>query len=156
MNVYIQYKRAWMFHFDCINVHYRCVDTQLSCKIKYTTINITLYNAVRNSLFTDIPKLITVMQFHHIDIAFRVNGIYSLLWRHNGPTGVSNHQPRDCLLNRAFMRRSKKTSKLRVTGLCEGNSHKGPVTRKMFPFDDIIMFRDNTARTAYFYILWKV
>ena len=31
----------------------------------------------------------------------------------------------DCLLNRLFMRRSKKTSKLRVTGLCAGSS---PVT----------------------------
>ena len=28
----------------------------------------------------------------------------------------------DCLLNRLFRRRSKKTSKLRVTGLCAGNS----------------------------------
>ena len=35
---------------------------------------------------------------------------------------------------------------LRVTGLCAGNSpgpvnspHKGPVTQKMFPFDDVIM-----------------
>ena len=42
-------------------------------------------------------------------------GIISLLWRHNGPDGVSNHQHRDCLLNRLFRRRSKKTSKLRVT-----------------------------------------
>ena len=56
-------------------------------------------------------------------------------------------QPHDCLLNRLFRRRSKKTSKLRVIGLCVGNSprpvnspHKGPVTRKMFPFDDVIMF----------------
>ena len=46
-------------------------------------------------------------------------------WRHNGLDGVSNHQPHDCLLNRSFRRRSKKTSKLRVTGLCAGNS---PVT----------------------------
>ena len=46
----------------------------------------------------------------------------SLLWRHNGRGSVSNHQPRDCLLNRLFRRRSKKTSKLRVTGLCVGNS----------------------------------
>ena len=46
----------------------------------------------------------------------------SLQWRHNGRTGVSNHQPRDCLLNRLFGRRFKKTSKLRVTGLCAGNS----------------------------------
>ena len=44
---------------------------------------------------------------------------------HNGRNGVSNHQPYDCLLNRLFRRRSKKTSKIRVTGLCAGNS---PVT----------------------------
>ena len=46
----------------------------------------------------------------------------ALLWRHNGRDGVSNHHPHDCLLNRLFGRRSKKTSKLRVTGLCAGNS----------------------------------
>ena len=46
----------------------------------------------------------------------------SLQWRHNGWDSVSNHQPHDCLLNRLFRHRSKKTSKLRVTGLCAGNS----------------------------------
>ena len=46
----------------------------------------------------------------------------ALQWRHNGRDSVSNHQPHDCLLNRLFRRRSKKTSKLRVTGLCAGNS----------------------------------
>ena len=45
-----------------------------------------------------------------------------LLWRHNEHDSVSNHQPHDCLLNRLFRRRSKKTSKPRVTGLCVGNS----------------------------------
>ena len=70
----------------------------------------------------------------------------ALLWHHNGRGSASNHQPHDCLLNRLFGRRSKKTSKLRVTGLCVGNSpgpvnspHKWPVTRKMFIFDDVIM-----------------
>ena len=48
-----------------------------------------------------------------------------LQWRHNVRNGVSNPQPHDCLLNRFFRRRSKKTSKLRVTGLCAENS---PVT----------------------------
>ena len=47
---------------------------------------------------------------------------YLLLWRHNGRDGVSNHQPHDCLLNRSLRWRSKKTPKLRVTGLCKGNS----------------------------------
>ena len=42
--------------------------------------------------------------------------------RPNGRHGVSNHQPLDCLHNRLSRRRSKKTSKLRVTGLCAGNS----------------------------------
>ena len=42
----------------------------------------------------------------------------TLQWRHNELDGVSNHQPDDCLLNRLFKRRSKKTSKFRVTGLC--------------------------------------
>ena len=45
-----------------------------------------------------------------------------LQWPHNEPDCISNHQPHDCLLNRLFRRRSKKTSKLRVTGLCAGNS----------------------------------
>ena len=70
----------------------------------------------------------------------------ALHWYHNDHSGVSNHQPHGCLLNRLFRRRSKKTSKLHVTGLCVENSpgpvnypHKGPVTRKMFPFDDVIM-----------------
>ena len=49
----------------------------------------------------------------------------ALQWRHNEHDGVSNHQPSDCLLNRLFRRRWKKTSKLRVIGLGEGNS---PVT----------------------------
>ena len=67
-------------------------------------------------------------------------------WCHNERDGVSNHQPHGCLLNRLFRRRSKKTPKLRVTGLCEGNS---PVTDE-FPaqrasnaenvsLDDVIM-----------------
>ena len=51
--------------------------------------------------------------------------IWSLQWRHNEPYGIWNHQPHDCLLNRLFGYRSKKISKLCVTGFCEGNS---PVT----------------------------
>ena len=65
----------------------------------------------------------------------------ALLWRHNGSDGVSNHQHHDCLPNRSFRRRSKKTPKLRLTDLCAENS---PVTgefpaqmasnAEMFPF----------------------
>ena len=85
-------------------------------------------------------------------VNFHNLGPVTLRWRQNGRDSVSNHQPRHCLLSLLFGRRSKKTSKLRVTGLCVGNSpgpvnfpHKGPVTRKMFPFDDVIM----NAESAY-------
>ena len=70
----------------------------------------------------------------------------ALRWRHNGRYSVSNHQPHDCLLNRLFRRRPKKTPKLRVTGLCVGNSPRTgefpaqmASNAEMFPFDDVIM-----------------
>ena len=45
----------------------------------------------------------------------------TLQWCHNERDGVSNHRSFDCLVNRLFSRRSKKTLKLHVTGFCEGN-----------------------------------
>ena len=51
--------------------------------------------------------------------------------------------------------RSKKKLKLRVTGLCEGNlpvtggfPHKGLVTQKMIPFDDVIMMTQSYEKAA--------
>ena len=64
-------------------------------------------------------------------VAFSMNGApttmkpCSLQWHHNERNGILNRRRLDFLLNRLFRRRSKKISKLRVTGLCEGNT---PVT----------------------------
>ena len=62
---------------------------------------------------------------------------YLLQWRHNERDGVSNHRRLNRLLNRLFRGRSKKTSKLRVTGFGRGihrwpmdSPHKGTVTRE--------------------------
>ena len=69
-------------------------------------------------------------------------------WRHIERNGVWNHLHLDCLLNCLFRCTSKNTGtpKHHVTGLCEENHrrpvdslHKRPVTRKMLPFDDVIM-----------------
>ena len=72
--------------------------------------------------------------------------LHSLQWRHNERHDVTNHGCLDCLLSRLFRRRSKKTSKLLVTGLYEGNPpvaggfpSQTPVTRKLFPFKGVIM-----------------
>ena len=67
-----------------------------------------------------------------------------LQWRHNECDGVSNHRRLHCLLKFWFMRRSKKTSKLRVTGLCAG---KSPVTGE-FP-------AQKTSVTEYASIWWR-
>ena len=48
--------------------------------------------------------------------------LLSLQCRHDDRDGVSNHWRLDCWLKRLFRRTSKKTSKLRFTGLCDGNS----------------------------------
>ena len=55
---------------------------------------------------------------------------FTLQWHHNERDGVSNHRRLDGFLNRLFRRRSKKTSKLHVTGLCEGNP---PMTGEVPP-----------------------
>ena len=72
----------------------------------------------------DIPKELTKDNPYSLPVwmSYVLQFKIPLRWRHNGRDSVSNHQPRHCLLNRLFRRRSKKTSKLRVTDLCAGNS----------------------------------
>ena len=86
-------------------------------------------------LVTDalVPNKRHAISNHHTDSTVTTvsHGLYHttyawycshpLQWRNNEHDGVSNHQRQDCLFNRSFRRRSKKSSKLRVTGLREGN-----------------------------------
>ena len=69
----------------------------------------------RHRLKTFEPSSAAGSHFHYSD------GIMSAM--------VSNHWRLKCLPNRLFRHRSKKTSKLSITGVCEGNS---PMTGK-FP-----------------------
>ena len=85
--------------------------------------------------------------YSEIHIASYFSLLFWLQWRHYGRDGISNHQPHDCLLNRCFsdadQRKHQSSAFLAfVRGNHRGpvNSlHKWPVTRKMFPFDDVIM-----------------
>ena len=67
-----------------------------------------------------------------LNLMIKVDDIFGIItalqWGHNEWDGISNHQPYSCLINRLFWRRLKETSKLCVTGLCEGNS---PVTSEL-------------------------
>ena len=71
---------------------------------------------------------------------------WSLQWGHNERDGVSNYEPHVCLLDCLFRRRSRKHQSPAPLVFVRGihrwpvnSPHKGPVTRKMFPFDDFIM-----------------
>ena len=75
-----------------------------------------------------------------------VNRYFTLKWRHIERDSVSNHQLRESLLNGlsdADQRNHESLASLafvRVIHRGPVNSpHKWPVTRKMFPFDDVIM-----------------
>ena len=84
----------------------------------------------RHRAHHDIAVTLSLPQIGHKSVLMHVivwcrRGDKPLQWRHNGPDGVSNHRRPGCLFNRLFRPRSKKTSKLLVTGPCAGNS---PVT----------------------------
>ena len=73
--------------------------------------------------------------------------MFTLQLRHNERDGVSSHQYHDCLLNRYSGTDERKHQSSAINGLCAGihrspvnSPYKGPRMRKMFPFDDIIMF----------------
>ena len=102
-------------------------------------------------------------------VSLRFSTYIRLHWRHNERNVVSNHRRVDYMnyMNNLFWRRSMKTTKLRVTGLYGGiyrwpvnSPHKSPVTRKVFPFDDIVMlngyFTGAGARNQlwYKYVKW--
>ena len=77
-------------------------------------------------------------------------------WRHNGLDGVSNHQPHHCLLSLcsgADQRKHQRSASLAfVRGIHRwpvSSPHKGPVTRKMFPFDDVIMSKKFCGTALY-------
>ena len=104
-------------------------------------INVTSYDLVRNTnVCSSFIKSCIILPWLPYLICIRI----TLRWRHNGREGVSNHQPQDCLLSRLFTRRSKKTSKLRVTGLWAGIS---PVTGE-FP-------AQRTSNAENVFIWWR-
>ena len=105
------------------------------CCIRYQISTLTNIEMLLFGLCGDMPIFITYLSpwdkivFPCVDRSLMFMGANTkqrdtrckdpLQWRHNGCDAVSNHQPYNCLLNSLFKRRSKKTSELRVIGLCE-------------------------------------
>ena len=115
--------------------------------IEYTDIILYL------SLFILTVKLsirigLVYKQIHTLATNYRQFQVLSwtLQWRHDECDGVSNHRRFGCLLNRftgADQRKNQSSASLAfVTGIHRwpvDYPHKGPITRKRFPFDDVTM-----------------
>ena len=132
-NVSIWWRHHVIFHDEiagihCYTINMKLFDTQTkrhSIKVlvliiakKHFALS-TCYHLVRAWHQKSVRRY---MGLHDVEDRCEQRPLKSLRWRHNDRDGVPNHQPYDCLLDRLFRRRSKKISKLRVTGLCAGNS----------------------------------
>ena len=72
---------------------------------------------------------------------------FPLWWRLIERNGVSNHQPHDCcatIYSGADQRKHQSSESLAFVWVIHwwlvNFPHKGPITRKMFLFDDVIMY----------------
>ena len=99
------------------------------------------------------------------DMASRTSSTFSdqlfpatLQWRHNESDGVSNHQPTivySRFYSGAIQSKHQSSASLAfVRGIHRwpvDSPHKGPVTRKMFPFDDVFM---NITHKTCMWLCW--
>ena len=147
------------------------------CHMKCTTWGITKYSPVFLVYVCKVPIWLECLLWRiwHIPLHDTYeecsvdSSRISLHWRHNGHNSVSNYKPYDCLLNRLFRRRSniRKHQSSASLAFVRGNHrrpvnspHIWPVTRKVFPFDDVIMiylinipFASTTYRAKYSHCL---
>ena len=125
-----QYVSIWWRHHvpkSTLVIIYRNVDNQKSLHHDNSHCFANQYDSTLSRIQHNNDKDITpcTHKIHPISLPHRwAIGclLWTLQWHHNERDGVSNHQCLDSLLNCLFRRRSKETSKLRVTGLCEWNS----------------------------------
>ena len=129
--------RSTILRLDRLSV-YRGLNQWDTCNTAktYETYNevLTLHNS---QIYANHMALYSDLNWHHlkaVNLYKQAESISvsqkALRWHHDERDGVSNNRRLHCLFNCLLMRRLKKTSKLRVTGPCEGNP---PVTGGLPP-----------------------
>ena len=112
------------------SIPYKSIRAQIGCASKYSkrcfvwSDGVVLYSIKGISRPSCIGKYSSQMsdlqEFHDTGSRSEIVTRSALQWCQNERDDVSNHRRLDFLFNCLFRRASKKTSKLRVTGLCEG------------------------------------
>ena len=110
---------------------------------------VTDQNIVAPETWHFLPSTSSLVSITHILYELLLQSaqiFHALQWSHNGRNGVSNHQPHDCLLKRLFRHTWNKYQSSSSLAFVRGihrwpanSPPKGPVTRKMLPFYDVIM-----------------
>ena len=99
-----------------------------------------LWNSCRFSIQLN-PNPVTCLPLVWRSVSRHGMAVITWQWRHNECDGVSNHQPHHS--SRTDQRKHQNSASLAfVMGIHRdpvNSPHQGPVTRKMFPFDDVIM-----------------
>ena len=93
-----------------------CIVNWVKCVV-WSSSRRSIYVMEENAIPNGLDEIVILLFISGL-LQLHVSWSMSLQWRQNGHNSVSHHQPHDCLLNRLFRCRSKKTLKLRVTGLC--------------------------------------
>ena len=110
--------------------HHVCTRYRYALYCCYYIMSSTWINVIHSSIFSDLfgwPK--------------------SLRWRHNGHDGVPNHQP--SLFTQPFIQAQTKENIKAPRHWPVNSTHKGPVTRKIFPFDDVILYCPVSVQMAW-------
>ena len=111
------------------------------------------YKGTIACLYWDVPRLFFCSRIAWIP----------LQWHHNEHDCISNHQHHDfysTVYSSADQRKHQSSASLAlVRGIHQvlvNSPYKRPVTQKMFPFDDVIMFRCYNNAVQYNLILYAV
>ena len=92
--------------FDCLFSRLLNITTKTILNLRIPALGwgnppvICVYSSLRNSHAENVS-----MSSWANELCDMSSNFSTLLWRHNGSDGVSNHQPHECLLNHPFSRR---------------------------------------------------
>ena len=133
-NSYSSFTRFWFYgvlHLHSVSLQF-CSKPSICTQASYSPIFFTVASLALGMNDPVTANLIATVPVHYNDVTMT--------------TMASHITSLTVVYSTVYSDADKKTSKLRVTGLCVGKSsgpvnspHKWPVTRKMFPFDDVIM-----------------
>ena len=148
-------------HMCVCQYNFRNIDLQLCGRMHYIYIYIYIYMArskrASNVTHTHYMRK-AAMKYLYLLNKQSWHGIHeSLQWRHNDRDGVSNQQPKIVYSHVYLGTNQRKYQSPASLAFMWGinrspvnSPHKGPVTRKMFPFDDVIMCGVTVGQMTYF------